>query len=129
MEAKEGDKVKVTKKDWKQAEGILMPNKETKAAIIKLKSGYNVVIDRKNIKKMEVIEKAKPKKEKKEEKLKEKKGLPTIAVLHTGGTIASKVDYETGGVTAHFTAAELIEMVPELADIANVKTELVANMM
>jgi glutamyl-tRNA(Gln) amidotransferase subunit D len=129
MEAKEGDKVNVTKKDGKTIEGILMPNKETKALIVKLQSGYNVVIDRKNIKSMTVVEKAKQKKAVKEEKVIQKKGLPTIAVLHTGGTIASKVDYETGGVIAQFTAADLIKLVPELAKIANVKTELVANMM
>jgi glutamyl-tRNA(Gln) amidotransferase subunit D len=138
MEAKEGDRVKLTKKDGKAVEGILMPNKETKSIVIKQKSGYNIGINPDSVKSMEVTEKAQAKKEKKEgkeakegkeSKVKEKKGLPTIAILHTGGTIASKVDYETGGVIAQFSAADLVAMVPEITEIANIKTELVANMM
>ena len=40
--------------------------------------------------------------------------LPTIAILHTGGTIASKVDYRTGGVVAEFAPEELISLFQEL---------------
>jgi len=53
---------------------------------------------------------------------------PTIAILHTGGTIASKVDYKTGGVIARFTPEEILEMFPELKEIANIKSKLIANM-
>ena len=40
----------------------------------------------------------------KEEKKKVEKNpkLPNISILHTGGTIASKVDYRTGGVISKF---------------------------
>ena len=49
--------------------------------------------------------------------------------MHTGGTIASKVDYKTGGVVAAFTAEDILSMFPELNDIANIKSHLVSNMM
>ena len=124
---KSGDKVKVVTKD-ETIEGILMPNEETDSVVVKLDNGYNVGIDKDKIKKITVIGTKKQKKETKKG-LKQKKGLKKIVILHTGGTIASKVDYETGGVIAQFSAADLIEMVPELENIANIDTELVANMM
>jgi len=123
---KAGDKVKVITKDSEHI-GVLMPNEETDTVVLKLSSGYNVGIEKKHIKKSEVLKKGKPVKDNVTAHKGSKK--PTIAVLHTGGTIASKVDYASGGVTAKFTAADLIEMVPELGKIANIKTELVANMM
>ena len=39
-----------------------------------------------------------------------------VHVIHTGGTIASKVDYATGAVNASFEPEELRANVPELAD-------------
>lgn len=126
-DAKEGDKVKVITKD-ETVEGILMPNKETDSVVIKLDSGYNVGFDRKNVKKIEVVEKAKAAKEKKGGEVKMNKKLPTIAILHTGGTIASKVDYKTGGVVARFSPEDLLEMFPELEKIANIRSKLISNM-
>ena len=41
-----------------------------------------------------------------------------ILFISTGGTIASKIDYKTGGVIAKFTARELEEKVPQLKEIA-----------
>ncbi|MFH2028492.1 MAG: Glu-tRNA(Gln) amidotransferase subunit GatD [Nanoarchaeota archaeon] len=127
MMADSGDKVRIITKD-ETVEGILMPNEETDSIIIKLDSGYNIGIEKDKIKKIDVIQKRKAAKTKKE-KVKINKNLPTISILHTGGTIASKVNYETGGVIAQFSAEDLIGMFPEMAKIANIETELVANMM
>ncbi|MBS3096655.1 asparaginase, partial [Candidatus Woesearchaeota archaeon] len=49
-------------------------------------------------------------------------------ILHTGGTIASKVDYRSGGVVAAFSPEDIVSMFPELAEIANIDSELIANM-
>src|SRR3989344_3650970 len=54
--------------------------------------------------------------------------LKTISILHTGGTISSKVSYETGGVIARYKPEELIAMFPELKDLANIKSRLISNM-
>jgi glutamyl-tRNA(Gln) amidotransferase subunit D len=122
-----GDKVNVVC-DNEELIGVLMPNKETDSVVIKLNSGYNIGIDKNRVKKTEVIEKAKLR-TKKESKIKNQKNKKKIMILHTGGTIASKVDYSSGGVIAQFSPADLIEMVPEIGDIVNIDTELVANMM
>ncbi|HYS71847.1 MAG TPA: Glu-tRNA(Gln) amidotransferase subunit GatD, partial [Thermoplasmata archaeon] len=52
-------------------------------------------------------------------------GKPTVAVLGTGGTIASYVDYRTGAVHPAVTAEELVFSVPELLDAANVRARVI----
>jgi glutamyl-tRNA(Gln) amidotransferase subunit D len=42
-------------------------------------------------------------------------------ILSTGGTIAARVDYRTGGVISAFSANDLIAVIPELAEIANIR--------
>lgn len=124
-----GDKVKVVT-STEAIEGILMPSAEKEAVIIKLSTGYNMGFKKKEIKKIEVLKIEKEQKQKKpSEKITVNKNLPTIAILHTGGTIASKVDYKTGGVYASFTAEDFLQMFPEIKNIANIRSEHVANLM
>ena len=128
MTAKPGDRVKVVTSD-EIKEGILMPNQETDSVVIKLDNGYNVGIDKKKVKEVKIIEKYKEKETHSEKKPKKDSKKPTIAILHTGGTIASKVDYKTGGVVASFSDEDFLSMFPEVKDIANVKTSLISTMM
>jgi len=124
---KPGDLINIVTKD-DSFTGIYIPQKDEKFISIKLDNGYNIGIDKRKIKEIKVI---KEYKEEKREipKTKQKKGLKKISILHTGGTIASKVDYKTGAVTAKFTPEELLEMFPELKDIANIDSRLIANIM
>ncbi len=124
--AKPGDRVKVVTKEG-EIEGILMPNEETDSVVVKLDNGYNIGIDKKKVKKIDAVKKYSAKTEKKG-KLSVNKKLPTISILHTGGTIASKVNYETGGVIAKFDPAELIGLFPELKEIANFDSRLIEQM-
>src|SRR3989344_531263 len=96
-----GDTVRIVGKE-SNVEGVLMPNNDSGTVVIKLGSGYNVGIDRKKVKRVDVLAKAKPA-ERKAVKAAVKKGLPAISILHTGGTIASKVDYSSGGAIAGFS--------------------------
>jgi glutamyl-tRNA(Gln) amidotransferase subunit D len=52
-------------------------------------------------------------------------GLPNIKLLGTGGTIASRLDYVTGGVIPAFEPGELFAAVPELSEVCNLDTEVV----
>ena len=88
--ANPGDKV-IVKTEKEEFEGILMPRPEILEkgiTVIKLESGYNIGIEDNKIKEIKVLEEYKHKEIKKEE-LKQKKGLPNITVLSTGGTISS----------------------------------------
>jgi glutamyl-tRNA(Gln) amidotransferase subunit D len=106
--------------------GILMPRYEysdDKHIVLKLKSGYNIGVEIDKIKKIEVEPSESVKKENITQRPIDPK-LPKILLISTGGTIASKIDYRTGGVTPALTAAELNATVPELSKIANVDTEV-----
>jgi len=122
-----GDTVKViTSKE--QLEGILMPSPNKEMVMIKLNTGYNLGFEKKDVQEIQLIEKKKQGMKSLVAVVKNKE-LPTIAVLHTGGTIASKVDYTTGAVTAKFTAEDLLEKFPDIGKIANIHTELISNLM
>ncbi len=121
-----GDKVRIITSE-KEVEGILMPAEHTDSVVVKLKSGYNVGIKKENVKQLEVIEKYKEEKAAAGKPARNPK-LKNITILHTGGTIASKIDYKTGGVVSRFSAEELMSMFPELAGIANIETRMVFQM-
>ena len=50
-----------------------------------------------------------------------------IALIGTGGTIASKVDYRTGGVSAALSASEIYDAVPELRKHASIEADYMFN--
>ena len=121
---KVGDTIKVTEE--LTYSGILMPRYELsddQHIVVKLKSGYNVGIEVGKIKKIELISSQKLTKEIPSD-MKTNSSLPKVLLLSTGGTIASKVDYRTGGVTPALSASELNAAIPELAKIANIDAEI-----
>ncbi|MBW2972003.1 Glu-tRNA(Gln) amidotransferase subunit GatD [Candidatus Woesearchaeota archaeon] len=126
MEPKAGDKVKVLC-DKEEYRGILIDRKKD-VTVVKLDNGYNVGIENSRIKKLELVSRGKEMEIKYSKKAEPKKGLPKISILHTGGTIASKVDYRTGGVYSSFKPEDLLGMFPELGDIANFDSRLISNM-
>ncbi len=109
-------------------EGVVLPSLDKKILVLKLSSGYNIGIPRKKVKTVTLVEKGKATKEKDIKKIAHSVRKKTIAILHTGGTIASKVDYETGAVVAKYTPEELVAMFPELEEMANIRSRLISNM-
>ncbi|RME79233.1 MAG: Glu-tRNA(Gln) amidotransferase GatDE subunit D [Methanobacteriota archaeon] len=104
----------------KELEGILLPSPEKGRVVVKLDSGYNIEVDEKDI---EVVESTEI--EKGEEKELEKAEGGEISLLGFGGTISSKVDYETGAVSPTISARELKKSFPELEKIASVDVKQV----
>ena len=129
----EGDRIRIKKQTDSGVaavyEGIVMPA-ASRNIVIKLDSGYNIGIRPENVE-IEVIARAGVAKEPKvadfevvkEEKREER--LPTLSILSTGGTIASKVDYRTGAVSPQFSTADILEAIPELGSIAKIKGKVV----
>jgi len=130
MECSTGDRVRIVCED-EEFEGILMPRPELMkddAVIIKLASGYNIGIDKSRIKRVILVDKYAPPKDKPRKDKPDPK-LPNISIISLGGTISSKIDYRTGAVHADYTAEDFLRMVPELAGIANMKARKVLSMM
>jgi len=131
---KVGDRVKLVKKG-KIFEGILMPRidmGDQNCLTIKLDNGYNIGIEFEkgvNIQKIKTEWQLSGRKEKEVETLIFDKKLPTISIIGTGGTIASKIDYRTGGVYASFSANDIVTQIPELKEIANIKAKQIMNIM
>ena len=121
-----GDRLEVTIGDQRYT-GSLMPRVESYDdwhLIIKLKSGYNIGLAHSGemkIRKVGVAEKpefrppplpdAEP-------------ALPKVSIVSTGGTIASRVDYVTGGVVSAMTSRDLLGIVPELVEVADVDADI-----
>lgn len=121
-----GDIVRVTE-DCKTYEGILIPRSESgdnKHVVVKLKSGYNVGIRLSANVKIEKIGKGAKPTFASPLLPPQKQALPKIVIMSTGGTIASRVDYRTGAVRSAISASDLYGVVPELADLAQVDTQI-----
>ncbi len=110
-------------------EGKLLPGENHGTISLKLKTGYNMGISIDHIQRIERMGEHAAKQPNPFPPLKRKEGLPNISILHTGGTIASRVDYETGGVKASISPESLAQLVPELSNIANFDYKLLANIM
>ena len=117
-----GDTIKVNDR-----EGRLMPKPESgdpEIIVLKLESGYNIGLEPENI---ELVEK-KETEDREGREIEHEEDRPDILILHTGGTIASRVSYEEGGVKPAFDPEDLLEMYPELAEEVNMHSKVVAQM-
>ena len=101
-----------------ELDGTILESPESSIVLLKLKSGYNIGLNRENILGARVLKKFKE--EKREFKAKEDKSLPKIGLIITGGTIASKASQATGGVKPITDVGEFLQFYPELLKIVNV---------
>ncbi len=116
-----GDFVRVVLKD-ETLDGIVMPS-EDNYLVLKLASGYNIGLENKKVKKITVLKKSVSSRTKKEKQ----PVKADITILHTGGTIASKIDYSTGAVSAKFSPSELKTLFPELKKFGKIRSILIGN--
>ncbi len=119
-----GDFIRIVKGD-QIFEGILMPRVEfgeRDVIIIKLKNGYNIGIKFDENTKIEKL--GKGRKPGKIPALKIKGKGPPICFIATGGTIATHVDYLTGGVYMCRKPEEILVTTPELSEIVEIKSML-----
>ncbi len=128
----EGRRYRIRTRSGLELVGTVLPRYELydrDHVTLKLDNGYNVGIRLDNI---VSVEEAPPKPpagltELKVEAPPENPRLPRVIILGTGGTIASKVDYETGGVKPTLTVRDILEAVPEIASIARLETQVLYN--
>jgi glutamyl-tRNA(Gln) amidotransferase subunit D len=94
-------------------------------AVVKLGSGYNIGVPKKDI-----VFKERPEVETPVLAPPVQRGdLPELAIISTGGTIASRVDYRTGAVTSQFSADDILRAIPGLADIGRFRTAQISSIL
>ncbi|MFC6725662.1 Glu-tRNA(Gln) amidotransferase subunit GatD, partial [Halobium palmae] len=131
-----GDRVRVERVGVTN-EGVLMPSSTPEHLVLKLDGGYNVGVAREDAD-VDVLESdaydvgeagEDGDGEDSSSEIEFDDDLPTVALISTGGTIASTVDYRTGAVTAQFDAEDVLRAVPDLAGRANYRGRVVANIL
>lgn len=121
-----GDEVRVSRKGGDSHDGVLMPISDSNGEgilIIKLRNGYNIGI---RFDPSLAIEKLSGKRETfafPKAEMDEDRKLPKVALIATGGTIGSKIDYATGGVHMLTKPEELLYLIPELSGIADIRID------
>ncbi|MGQ9788971.1 MAG: Glu-tRNA(Gln) amidotransferase subunit GatD [Candidatus Hadarchaeaceae archaeon] len=121
---KTGDKVKIESLDRTYV-GVLMPRTELgdpDHLVLKLSNGYNVGVRVNSATKITLVERGRPPAlTVSGQGMRQDPAKPKVAIIGTGGTIASRVDYRTGAVYPAFSTEEICAAVPEITEIANVK--------
>lgn len=119
-----GDRIRV---NWKNTplEGTIIPQPASGNILkLKLSSGYNTGL---SVEHISAVEKLPPVKKENNHVSHENDSRnkpnthPGFSLIGVGGTIVSKVNYETGGVIAKLTPDELSEMVPQIKEFSQIK--------
>ncbi|HNX18302.1 MAG TPA: Glu-tRNA(Gln) amidotransferase subunit GatD [Methanoregula sp.] len=88
-------------------------------AVVKLKSGYNIGVEKACCTLVSPAPASAPH----GTPVRQDPKLPELAIISTGGTIASKIDYRTGAVTSQFDADDILTAIPALAEIGRYRTK------
>lgn len=107
---------------------------EENLIIIKLKSGYDITLSKETIDSISMLDKSINLEEKEEKESKLKIENPDITMITTGGTISSKIDYKTGGVSPSVDSNYYFQISPDLQKqgkiaVVNLMRKLSENML
>lgn len=105
-------------------EGTYITDRDGKV-VIKLDSGYNIGVDGSAILGREAPAPIPPV----SVTVEQHPGLRELAIISTGGTIASRIDYRTGAVTSQFNAEDILRAIPGLGDIARFRAHQLATIL
>jgi len=130
-EVKIGDIISI-EKNKSTYEGTLIPSSEygsKKHIVLKQRTGYNIGVEIDPTTQISKVgEGSKPSFEV-PPKPKHTEDLSKVTIVSTGGTVASRVDYRTGGVRPTLSANDLYSIVPELSEIAVIEADILFNLL
>jgi glutamyl-tRNA(Gln) amidotransferase subunit D len=121
-----GDQLKV-EAGGRSYMGTLMPRLESaddRHLVLKQRTGYNIGVAFNEETKIQRLGQAEKPEFKPPPLPRMREDLPRVSIISTGGTIASRVDYTTGGVYAAISSRDLLSIVPELSGIAAVDADI-----
>jgi len=120
MTFKPGDKIEVITKD-EVVKGIFLPSFREGVMFVKLDNGYNIGIDKNQVVEVKKIGEGVKLDVFPSVDVKHDESLPSVSIVATGGTIASRLDYETGGVKWLMEPGQIFFLAPEISKICNVR--------
>ena len=103
----------------REVEGRVLESHDSEIVLLKLKSGYNIGISKESIARYKVVRRFKESPD--DFKIPTGKGKPSIGLVVTGGTIASKLDSQTGGVKPITDIKDFAKVYHTLFDKVNIK--------
>jgi glutamyl-tRNA(Gln) amidotransferase subunit D len=121
------DEIEVTKGDA-TIKGVILPRNELANpdyVTLKLATGYNIGFNIEGTQSVRKMGRSKGEYRVPQPEIPLKPDLPFIPILGCGGTIASRLDYQTGGTIPALTPEELFSSFPEIADLAQIETRLI----
>jgi len=120
------DEIEVTKAG-SSLKGVILPRNElaeTDFISLKLSTGYNIGFNPRETYRIKKIGRFEGRYHVPKVNVTQKPELPFVPILGCGGTIASRLDYQTGGTIPALTPEELFSSFPEIAELARVETRL-----
>ncbi|MBT7938272.1 MAG: hypothetical protein HN696_03830, partial [Euryarchaeota archaeon] len=102
-------------------EGIVLHPTGKGHVTLKLVNGYNVSHPLTEVSSLDELSPPNESSSSSTPEVEYNQSLPLVRIIHTGGTIASKVDYATGAVVASFEPEEMLAVFPEMASIARIE--------
>jgi glutamyl-tRNA(Gln) amidotransferase subunit D len=108
-----------------ELEGTYVTEREGRM-VIKLENGYNMGIPATSILSSHAPPPSPPPRI---AAIEQDPALPECAIISTGGTIASRIDYRTGAVTSQFSAEDILRAIPGLGGIARYRTRQISSLL
>ncbi len=121
------DEIILTTTEGVELKAIVLPRSELaedNIIALKLPTGYNTGLKISSISNVRKVGHSEGKYAVPKTTVRPDPKLPKVPVLGCGGTIASRLDYRTGGVIPAITPDELFSLFPEVAEVANVQPRL-----
>jgi glutamyl-tRNA(Gln) amidotransferase subunit D len=119
-----GDRIAVVR-SGQTYEGMLLPRPQiggdSACLVMKLDSGYNIGLKWDSSMEVRRLSAGRPLETFPSHELRARPGVPEISILATGGTISSRLDYETGGVKWRMEPGQVFYMAPEMQDLVSVR--------
>ncbi|QKQ99363.1 Glu-tRNA(Gln) amidotransferase subunit GatD [Metallosphaera tengchongensis] len=116
-----GDIIEIEKNGIK-VEGILMPSysEDDSIVVVKLDNGYNAGFSLSGAQVRLISKRLRVD----QSEYRENREKGEVRIISTGGTIVSRVEYETGAVRPALTTEEILRFAPEIQEIASVSAEI-----
>ncbi len=124
-----GDLIEIIFKDKKINGEFIKFDSDKKLVIIKLKSGYDIALPSGEVSSARLLKKGAGEMAMTGKSEHINQSNPDLSLITTGGTISSKIDYKTGGVSPSVPSEYYFQITPGLKDFGKIEVNPVMNVL